>query len=267
MSIELLDESELIAALALLFSTDKDQCGTLLRSIRESELRKAYRRKALQTHPDMFMARGEECRRMCSERFIQVNNAYEALSGYLKSRDVIGGDQTRRDYARDYAQTGTSAGYSRQAYARRDNSRDTSGRERFHGFASSSFWGRDVPRRHLRFGEFLYYSGIVPWRVWIRALVRQGTQRPRIGEIAKKWRWVTEMQIEHLLGQRRPGELLGELFLNNRIVNPFQLNVLLRRQKNLQRPIGSYFVQLGAIRKGELGSLLKRQLHHNARYR
>jgi len=262
-SIISLDESELIAALALLFSTDKGECGTLLGSIGEPDLRKAYRRKALQTHPDLFMSRGEECRKMCSERFIAVNNAYETLSGYLKSKDAIRVGKPARDYGQS---AGSSAGYARKAHARPDHSSEKSGAHSFHGFATSPFWGRDVPRRPLRFAEFLYYSGVIPWRVWIRALVWQGTHRPRIGEIAKKWRWVTEVQIEDLLRERRPGELLGALFLNNKIVNPFQLNVLLRRQKNLQRPIGEYFVKQGVLKKGNLNTLLTRQLNHNLRY-
>lgn len=263
MGIISLDDSEIFAALALLFSTDKEKSGILLKSIKEPELRKAYRKKALQTHPDLFMSRGEECRKLYSERFIEVSNAYDILSSYLKSRDADNGLGPIRP---DPGVNGKSAGHSRHARARWGRFTSPMGRDRFPDCPSSSFWRKEVPRRHLRFAEFLYYSGLIPWKLWIRALVWQGTQRPKIGEIAQRWRWVTEIQIKDLLRDRSPGERLGDLFLNNNILNTFQLNTLLRRQRTLQTPIGEYFVQLGALRKGEIKVLLRRQLHHNSRH-
>ncbi|MHC1729435.1 MAG: DnaJ domain-containing protein [Syntrophobacteraceae bacterium] len=254
----LLSEPEIFAALRILFASDAKDCRQVLESVHESEIKRAYRIKALQTHPDRFASHGEAYQRRCSERFIQVNNAYAILNSYLKSRDnepII-----RR------ADSGMKASpASGQPFRRQRPRPGNDFRGQTWGPFGNSFWQRDVPQRHLRFGEFLYYSGMIPWNSLIRALVWQSRNRPRLGEIAQRWRWLTEFQIKSLLDARNPGERIGELLLHHQIISPFQLKVLLRQQQKIQQPIGEYFVQHGLLNKGQIKAKLLWQANHNLR--
>lgn len=242
-------ETEVLAAFRLLFPPDAGICKEILLSINQPEIQKAYRKRALQTHPDRFAARGAEYQKMCAERFIQVNNAYELLNAYLKSRDSVqsikvdGYSAMNREYRRPPAKP------SAQQYAS--------------GFSGNSYWQTELPRRHLRFAEFLYFSQVIPWRTLIQALVWQNRQRPRLGEIGQKWGWITEFQVAALLKHRRMGERIGELLADRGLITPFQLRVLLWQQRKLQRPIGEYFVEQSVLSARDIASFLQRQKRHN----
>ncbi len=256
----LVEESDLFAALGLLFAADLKNCREMLGSLQESDVKKAYRKKALQTHPDRFAALGEVHRKRYSERFIKVNNAYEMLSTYLKQSKSKGFDIREASEAAE----ADSTPYRRQYRPKYES--ENPFRERRHNFYTHSFWRKDVPGRRLRFAEFLYYSGIIPWKHFIRALAWQSKQRPRLGEIAQRWRWLTESQILEAVRDRRPGLRIGELLLHHRIISPFQLNVLLWQQRKLQKPIGEYFVQHGLLSAMQIHQGLFRQERHNLVY-
>ncbi|MEN6440817.1 MAG: DnaJ domain-containing protein [Syntrophobacter sp.] len=250
-----LNESEIFAAFRLLFTPSSGNLREVLNSMREPEIKSAFRKKALQTHPDRFASFGEEYQRRCSERFIEISNAYETLTKYLKVKD-----DGVRFQRRASGTNGHSTRYNRprqpghSATNFRDHSRDS--------FAQP-FWKMDLPKRHLRFGEFLYFSGMIPWPSLIRALVWQRKQRPRLGEIAQRWRWLTELEVTALLKQRHPGVRLGELLLQHKIISPFQLSVLLWQQRKIQKPIGQFFVQQEVLSEAEIRNLLRSQLRHN----
>jgi hypothetical protein len=249
-------ESMIFAAFRVLFPCDMEINGEILRSVELCEIKKAYRRRALDTHPDRFASRDERLRKDSTQRFIEVSEAYETLSRYLTLRDK--GFGFRRSDTGGYEQPGNN----RPFYWQRPKSASrfyNPGREAF-GF---SFWEKEVPLRHLRFGEFLYFSGVISWSFLIKALVWQKKQRPRIGEIAQRWRWFTESQIIGVLKYRRPGELIGETLLRRRLISPFQLSVLLCQQKKIQKPIGEYFVQQGLLTGREIWRYLQRQEAHN----
>lgn len=306
MSQALLTEAEVFAALGLLFAANRQNCREMLTSIGEADIKKAYRLKAFQTHPDRFAGMGEASQKIYSERFIRINNAYEILVAYLKSLEGnvdTGPGEAGRGFSAGSAEfrsrrQGTAAGHGRgfdtresagQRYSRAYHSgydgtgnwwpgygrrRDGTGPFRFSGagreaddfYFNGSFWQLDLPKRNLRFGEFLYYSGVIPWRLWGRALAWQNAQRPRIGEIAQRWRWATEFQIAALLSSKLSGERLGELMLENDLISPFQLRVLLTHQKKLQKPIGEYFCQKNLLTRSQIQLLLLRQRDHNYRH-
>ncbi|MCE5333333.1 MAG: DnaJ domain-containing protein [Desulfobacteraceae bacterium] len=242
-------ESEILAAFQILFPPHAENSREILLSIEQPEIQRAYRKRALQTHPDRFASRGVEYQKMCAERFIQVNNAYELLNNYLKSRDSL-----------KFIKTPGFSGI-RQEFHKRPNG--PSSPRRPAGFSGQSYWQTEVPRRHLRFGEFLYFSRAIPWRSLIQALVWQNKQRPRLGEIGQRWGWMTEFQIGALLRRKRVGERIGELLLNHGLITPFQLRVLLWQQRKIQRPIGEYFIEQRLLNPQNIADFLRRQQRHN----
>ena len=84
---ELLTESRLFAAYQVLFAASGQVSSSLLQSVQLPDIKQAYRRRALDTHPDRFAWGDENCRKQCTERFIVVTQAYETLNNYLVLRD------------------------------------------------------------------------------------------------------------------------------------------------------------------------------------
>ncbi len=253
---DLLTESMVFAAYRVLFADEVEFNSRVLQSLELPEIKKAYRRRALDTHPDRFESCGAQYQKVTTDRFIEVSDAYEKLSTYLTLRDK-GFEFTRDD---DALPEQAGKGYPFHWHQPRSTSRFT---YRDNDAFASSFWKLQLPRRHLRLGEFLYYSGVISWRHLIRALVWQRRQRPRIGEIAQRWRWLNEYQLLWVLKDKRPGELLGQALLRRRLISPFQLSVLLCQQRRIQEPIGLYFVQQGMLTEREILQYLQRQNTHN----
>lgn len=252
------NESEILAAFRMLFPSESeiDYCG--IDSMHQAQLKTAYRRKALSTHPDRFAHRGEDYQRICSERFIAVCNAYDTLSHFLTLRRQ--GWQWSRNHLGKSDSAATGAETTGPHRAASSSSKGSTGQQ---DDSAGSFWRRSVPRRYLRFAEFLYFCRVIPWKSLVSALAWQRRQRPRIGEIAQKWRWVNASQVETLLRDRRPGERVGEVLLRHGLISHFELQVLLRQQQKFQKPIGLYFVRHGVMSEGDVGRYLHHQRQHN----
>jgi hypothetical protein len=63
-----------------------------------------------------------------------------------------------------------------------------------------------------------------------------------MGDIAKKWGWLTEAEIKDIIRKRRLGENLGDALVRLNLLSTVQLNILLYHQRKLQRPFGEFFV-------------------------
>jgi hypothetical protein len=256
MDADLLTESKVFAAYRVLFAGVARVNISMLQAVELPEIKRAYRRRALDTHPDRFAACDENYRKVCTDRFIEASDAYETLNTYLALRD--------RGFEFEQVDAGGCEPFRDKRPSESQSSQSGSDfGDRNEDPFPFAFWERDMPRRYLRLGEFLYYSGVISWMRLIKALVWQKTQRPRIGEIAQRWRWLTESQIIWVLKDRRPGERLGEILLRRRMISPFQLNVLIWQQRKIQKPIGVYFVHQGLLTQKEILHYLQRQHIHN----
>jgi hypothetical protein len=138
---------------------------------------------------------------------------------------------------------------------------------RYQGFRQNSkFHSGTVPQRHLFFGEFLYYSGEISWHVFIKAIVWQRRQRPRFGDIARRWRYLSEQEIRLLLSRKKFCEPIGETAVRMNSLNQFQVNTILFHQMFIQKPIGEYFVEYGHLTRDRIGDLLKDFKQHNSQF-
>jgi hypothetical protein len=256
-----LRQSEVLAAFRLLFSPETEFNLRSIDSVQHAQLKTAYRKKALRTHPDRYASEGEEVQRIYSERFIQVSQAYDTLSHYLTLREQgwrwkpVASDQVERAERKPQPAQRQTCAASKTCQSKRPE------RE-----GPGSLWQRGIPRRYLRFAEFLYFSRVISWRNLVNAIVWQRRQRPRIGEIAQKWRWISGSQIEAAVKDRRVGERIGEVLLRHKLLTPFGLGVLLRQQQRIQKPIGLYFVRHGLMSEWEVGRHLHKQRMHNMEF-
>ncbi|MBF0517790.1 MAG: J domain-containing protein [Nitrospirae bacterium] len=126
-----------------------------------------------------------------------------------------------------------------------------------------SYQQKAMPKRKLRIGEYLYYSGVVAWKDLIASIVWQTKQRQRIGEIATRWGWLNEGKILDIMKSRNRGERLGDALVRLKIITPFQCNMLVWQQQKSQNPLGKYFTAEQLISESDLNRHLTNLKSHN----
>jgi len=197
------------------------------------EVREAFRRRALETHPDRAAALGRSESALAGE-FQELLEAYQVLSRTAASPAPPGREPRTERAPKDHLHRGT------------------------------------LPSRELRFAEFLYYSGRVSWRNLVEAVAWQRRQRPAIGRIAVEWGHLSDGEVREILEKRRregtTGEPFGECARRLGFISRAQLLALLGRQRRLQRRIGQFFVEAGLLAEGEVQSFDADRNRHNARF-
>jgi len=225
------------AALELIFGAERPAC-TQGEGFRQ-EVREAFRRRALETHPDRAQALGRS-EASLAEDFRHILEAYQILSR----------EEAAPTPPRPVAQR-----------ARERASRPP--RDHLHR--------APLPHRQLLFAEFLYYSGRASWRNLVEAVAWQRRQRPAIGRIAVEWGHLSDEEVREILDLRRregsAAEPFGEYARRRGFLSAAQLLALLGRQRRLQRRIGQFFVECGIVAENEIPSLDLDLSRHNARWR
>ena len=138
-------KTELFNACSILFGFDSPISSEFLISLNPSDLRAAYLKKSLETHPDRARVLGEN-EIALNKRFKKVNLAYESLRSAIESN------------IRYILKERTTVSKTKRSW-----------------FSDHFYRGR-LPKRELLIGQFLYYSGIVSWRTLIGAIIWQKRQ-------------------------------------------------------------------------------------------
>ncbi|NCN05823.1 MAG: hypothetical protein GW949_09340 [Spirochaetales bacterium] len=125
---------------------------------------------------------------------------------------------------------------------------------------------RWIPQRTLRFGQYLYYRGLVDWTSLIEGILAQRNSRPSFGTIARELGYLGEKQIVDIRRNLRPGEFFGSQALALGFLRPEQLQQILRSQARYSVPLGRIFVQRGVLTQEELYGYLRDFQNHNRSY-
>lgn len=199
-------------------------------------VREAWRRQALESHPDRAAALGRDEEELAGE-FQALSEAYRVLCPSQPAAPRAPAPPSPARPPRppvDHVHRGT------------------------------------LPRRRLLFAEYLYYSGRVSWRNLVEAVAWQRRQRPPIGRLAVACGQLSEAQVREVLAARRRGRdpaPFGEWARDLGLLTRGQLLALLGRQRRQQRRIGEFFIEAGLLDAGEIPALELRLAGHNARFR
>lgn len=104
-----------------------------------------------------------------------------------------------------------------------------------------------APKKSLILGRHLHRRGLITLRQLIAAVAWQRAQRPAVGQIAKSWGILTDEQIFEVLQKKSQGELFCDYAVRMGMMTPFQRLAVVGRQRVMQKPIGSYFVEEGIL--------------------
>ncbi len=235
---------ELFDACFVLFGPETTVSEAYLKYLRPSGLKSAYRKIALETHPDRALALGKGTSEL-NARFAEVSLAYHKLNAAIKADGIL-----LTDPPPDFRASGVSEPPPRKQKRPRQKSAD-------HYFTGTR------PKRHLLFGQFLFYSGLVSWKTYINALLWQRRQRPLLGQIAMNWGMLTLSDIRKILAARKLGEKFGESAVRQGYLKAYNLLALLGKQRRLQSRFGEYFLQNGWLTDKQIKLFLKMQQRHN----
>ncbi len=238
----ILSEKHLLHSCQILFGPEVLITPQFLEYLQPAGVKTAYRRLAMETHPDRAYHIGVD-EAVLEERFKEVNRAYEQIFSYIREphRYVLA-TSSRPFYRPDYPATKYAAA-------------------KFH-----HIYQGEIPARKIFIVQYLYYSGAISMRQMWGAVGWQKIQRPRLGDIACKLRWLTLSDIQNILHQRYRGELFGEFALRMGLLSRYQLLVLLGRQKRLQPRIGDYFIERGILFPEKLDAIEAALKEHNRRH-
>lgn len=258
-------ENEILDAFVLLFDPKCSISIQTIKSIKPLEIKIAYRRKALQTHPDRARFIGKNERELAA-LFTRVTGAYEILCEHSKdewrvlknlapSRFAGGLHSHQKNKMRNEGKT-------QEKSERQAQNQSSQAKSETNGGASCRFtWG--IPNAELLLGQYLYYSGAITWDELIRAIIWQRSQRPLFGQIALSWNMLTRDDINRILKEKTRGDRIGDFAVRNGYITRLQQLAIAGRQKGMQFPIGQFFINSGKMTSGELAAFIEQQHRHN----
>ena len=268
-------QHRLFRSCEILFGSELTISGEFLDYLQLGGLKTAYRKRAMETHPDR---RAVQVARQ-GHSFFTVQAAYEDLLDFLKTRDKTGGRgfSGRPEAAASAPDQGPPApaggerssgnGPRQRPFARQTIKPiilpDEAGRGAVYANTDSLYRGA-LPQRSLLFGHFLYYSGLSNWRTIARVLIWQRMERPRLGELGLSNGYFSQEDIARILRSKAPLQPFGQTARRLGMVTDTQLKALVARQRRLQKKFGTILVEKNLVNHHELSELLFQFEHHNA---
>jgi len=241
-----ISREDLFNACESLFGTDIDVSIEFLRYLKPAGVKAAFRKKALETHPDRAIMLASETDSL-ENRFKEVNLAYQLLKGFLNC-----------PWKYDLGENGSL--YRRRNWPVRPAQKNT-----YDVTRETRYIGR-IPQRKLLLGQFLYYSGYISLTTLIKSIVWQRLQRPSIGSLAVRWDWIESENVRDVIYQRHKGEKFGECALRRGHISKYKLVLLLDRQRMLQPQIGNYFIENKIIPSLKIIKLVDELKVHNKKF-
>ena len=111
------------------------------------------------------------------------------------------------------------------------------------------------PRVRLMFGRFLLSRGRITLQQLIDAVRWQRAQRPPVGRIAMNWGILSANQVYEILSDKSPEDRFCDVAVRKGFMTGYQRLAVLGRQREMQKPIGSYFVENGILTREEVEGL------------
>lgn len=241
-----LTESEVFRACRTLFGPELPLSRDFLHYLQASGVRSAYRKKAKATHPDRFAVSAVGTQEKQQRLFQDLNQAHETVLKFLKQRERIP--------ATNHFRSRKSTTYTRPKHQQQNR-------------PYGKFYRGPLPPRPLQFGLFLYYMGLIPFNAVISAIAWQRQQRPILGEIAKRWGWLSDVQVKRILSYRSGVHKFGERAEELGLLTPLQVRAMLLHQRTRQKQMGHYFIEQGFFNEETLNQLLIQLAAHNRTYR
>ena len=269
-------EKELFRSCEIIFGPELTISREFLDYLQLSGIKSAYRKRAMETHPDRAALENDRVQRQRHDLFHSVQEAYENLTAFLDAKEKGYCLPPPARQAPAKAQPPRPASPKPQRPQQANPKPGKTHAQTKGGFGNTSsqpsvFWDTEslyqgpLPNRRLLLGHFLYYSGLINWRTIIQALIWQRTERPRLGEIGQRFGLLNEEDVVHILRNRPILQPFGQTAMDLGLLSQPQLQMLVAHQKRLQKKFGEFFLEKQILEPSELRTLLQQYQEHNAR--
>ncbi|MCX5865040.1 MAG: J domain-containing protein [Deltaproteobacteria bacterium] len=274
-------EKELFRSCEIIFGPELTISREFLDYLQLSGIKSAYRKRAMETHPDRAALENARVQRQHHELFHSVQEAYEKLITFLDAKEkgyclpLPARPRTQPPRPAPPKPHRTQQARPNQDPARPRPQPKPGGTHTTADFRSTAsqpsvFWDTEslyqgqVPNRRLLLGHFLYYSGLINWRTIIQALIWQRTERPRLGEIGQRFGLLNDADVVQILRNRPSLQPFGQTAMDLGLLSQPQLQMLVAHQKRLQKKFGEFFLEKRILEPNELRALLQQYQEHNA---
>ncbi len=241
------------------------------------EIKREFRKKALEFHPDRAAFLGKS-RGLLEEKFKEINEAYSLLKEALIDKYLIlnpnampASSPLRRKTDLKHPQAARRHRTATHVHAQRTASArgpiftgHTPHRRKTD--RPPYFYSGMLPRRKLRFGEFLFYNQIIAWQTLIDAIVWQYHVRPKIGQIAIDLNYLARHDILHILREKNLKERFGKAAVRLGLLDNYKRFVLLGRQRSYNLPLGRFFLENKILNDLTLAEQIQQNKQHNIRF-
>jgi hypothetical protein len=264
--------TELYRSCEILFGSELQVSGEFLDYLEVGGVKSAYRKRAMETHPDRQSSKDARVQQENTALFCTVREAYENLLVFLRDKELI---RLPPDSCRTSASTGKGKSAPQHPPHNGKKQGPRSARPikpiiivdasyRNAGFSSTERYYRgSLPNRQLLFGHFLYYSGLATWRTITRVLTWQRAERPRIGELGQRFGIFDQEAVSTIMHYKKPFSPFGQTARMLGLLSEQQLRVLIFQQKRLQKKFGTILLEKNLLKDYELRQLLYQFECHN----
>ncbi len=268
---------ELFRSCEILFGGELHVSADFLDYLQESGVKSAFRRRAMETHPDRQIGKDLQAQRENTALFYSVRQAYENLLEFLREKET-------RELQTESAEQAADSLFSSPRHKTGGGHAPHNGRifrpdfrqaikpiiltdelQKSSGLSSTEkYYHGPLPNRQLLFGHFLYYSGLVNWRIVTRILTWQRTERPRLGELGQRFGIFNQEDISLIMHHKKPFQPFGRTARVLGMLNEQQLRLLILQQQRLQKKFGTILVEKHLLNDYELRELLHQFKLHNS---
>jgi hypothetical protein len=214
-----------------------DTRANVMQVFQQSDLKSAYRDAVRASHPDLNPGMNTE---LINAKFRKVTAAYELLNDFLAARETTRVTASQFGPSTVYKQATTNA--SPPPPHRNTNSAKIHREPIRPKNQNHHYYDGLMPTIGLKIGLFLYYSKKVSFEDLTESLVWQRNMRPPIGELAVQWKWLHKHFVSVILGNVETSGQFGERAVKMGLLKETQVNVLLRQQSFMQKPLGHFFI-------------------------
>lgn len=223
------EEERLFEACRILFGSEIILSQAFLDYLQMDGIKKAFRTKALETHPDKALSLGisqEESER----RFELLTSACEILKDFIVSREAEQSINREPDIIRSAPVSDIKA------------------------------------RPRIPFCRYLYKIGVIEWGQIVKALAWQKSSRPRIGELGIQFGYLDRDSVIIILKQIEKHDTFGITARKLGLLSEEEIQRLLQRQKYMQKKVGQFFVENQLMTESQLKRLLQQCEDQNRRH-